>query len=339
MKVLIYSDMHLSSSSSIQRGRGKELSDRLNSIIQIRKEIESLADKYDVQLIIDAGDILDSDTITSEELFCISEYLKIGTREEIHLMGNHGLSHSNINAGVVMSSSPNHKFINKVTSIGDFLFIPYGQMTDDIEFDKKFTISHEVVTTSDFFKGNKLDMLSSKDSVIFNGHIHSPRKMSKNIYNVGSSSGCNFGDGHVLGKSVSYPSILILDTETNDVKRVVLKTSNLFFKTTREEVLKFDFNKLKSHNVFINCEIKDSKESEFVKEYVSNFSSVKGIVFSLVLRDSEVSAPTLINDDLELLPPDEYVNSVIKDILIDKYGESNYSDYIDIMKEEFHDNK
>lgn len=347
MKILIYSDIHLSDTSSIQRGRDDNLSNRLSSLIILRKEIQEIAKKYNVSMIIDGGDLMDSDIINSEELYGLSEFIKVNSEiEEYHLNGNHGLSFKSLNSASIVSIANLHSYVDEVTVLVkdsyDIIMIPYGYLDNFLSTKsdylsnatKKIIISHEVIMTSSLYdKNDYLGKLSKYDNLlVFNGHIHKPEKFNNKVYNIGSSSGTGFGDGHNLKDTSTHPRVLIVDTDSMEVESIRLTTSNLFFNISSKDINK---NLDLPNNVFLNIMLGEASEKLKCEKKLLKYSNIKGVKYSNSAPNpttTNVSALSeVVSESSSELEVNNYCNEYIINLLKSKFSESDVISFTTIL--------
>ena len=68
MKILLYTDVHFNTYSSILRKRGDKFSKRLETLISSLNWIERIGEEQNVDLEICLGDFFDSPNLTAEKL-------------------------------------------------------------------------------------------------------------------------------------------------------------------------------------------------------------------------------------------------------------------------------
>lgn len=340
MKVLIYSDIHLSTSSSIQRDQDDHYSSRLQSMLDIYDEIIGLANNSKVDIIIDAGDLLDKDVVTSQELEVLAKMLVMNsTIPEYHLNGNHGLGVSKFNSASITGLASNHTFIDEVTHLDKLItLVPFGSnlLDEDIYKDTRLIITHDSIVDrrlgllmnstllDDVFK------LLSDNQLVVNGHIHNPSKLSNNIINIGSSSGCNFGDGHQLGRTSTYPRVLIVDITDDNLPVVtskVLRSSNLFIRSSSLDLMNYNWSRLKHHRIYLDATIDDPSVTTHVVDSIKKLSpAIRVVKTTLELDKSDKSVSNSIiesneSPDAVLINPTESVTHYLSEVLDDSTKE------------------
>ena len=88
MKILIYSDVHVSQDSSIVKSFGEKFSTRLEYIIKSLNWAEQLATDINCDLIFNLGDMFDKPVINAMEATAIQE-VKWSDIPHYILVGNH----------------------------------------------------------------------------------------------------------------------------------------------------------------------------------------------------------------------------------------------------------
>lgn len=234
MKIFLYSDLHISRTSSIM----PMLSDSKYTYRQdmIKKTGEYLANVVDTEkpdLIINLGDTFDQHTITSYDIDVASEFFKCFRHFNIPhlvLVGNHEMINKDFNAIELLGNINNITVISEACTINTSLFthnpndlpiaiLPYCDYKSILDFPEGvFLFSHNDIQGSSI-RGNftmpegiSPSILSEKYKLVFNGHIHKP-SISGNVVNVGSISTHSFSDD-----DTSVPQCYIFDTDTLDLK-------------------------------------------------------------------------------------------------------------------------
>lgn len=228
MKVLIYADAHFSINSSILLGSSNSLNGRLDHLIRSFEWMYDVAERNNVDAIVDLGDLADSCNLRAEEITAISKALSFNTTiPEYHVLGNHERvsEDGQINSVNFITSFPNHKLFTRITSVdGLGIFIPYGKYEDedlDAYGEHRIAFTHIDIYGADLGLGwmSKSGMtpayLKSKFDLVVNGHIHKYgdvyHKQGKRILNLGALSAQNFS-------AEVTPHIGILDTDTLNIE-------------------------------------------------------------------------------------------------------------------------
>lgn len=235
MRIFIYSDLHISRTSSIMplTSSINKYTYRQNMILELGKYLENIIDEQKPDLIINLGDTFDNHTITSYDIDIASKFFecfRMLNIPHIVLVGNHEMINQDFNAIEILNN------INNITVISEpgtantnimfplsteqnikLAFLPYCDYRDILEFPEgDFLFSHQDIQGScirgDFKLPNGIDQNNlSKYKLVFNGHIHKSSIM-KNIINVGSISTHSFSDDQE-----NVPKCYIFDTNTLDL--------------------------------------------------------------------------------------------------------------------------
>lgn len=274
MKILLYSDVHISKTSSILplNFLSSKFSFRQNMIIETGKYLANLADEYKVDMIINLGDTFDVHTVTSYDIVTASEFFKCFRYLSVpHLVivGNHEMINSDFNAVEILSNIDNITVIDEPCRTGvstllkadgsepiNLAFLPYCNYKDIIEFPEgDFLFSHQdiqgsvirgVTTLTD---GIATDALKQY-KLVFNGHIHKPSIMG-NVVNVGSVTTHSFADDEL-----AVPQCYIFDTTNLNLTTFKPTICPLFRKleiNNTQELLSKLSNLDKNYKYIINC--------------------------------------------------------------------------------------
>ena len=275
MKLLLYSDVHISKTSSILplNVSASKFSFRQNMIIETGKYLANLADEQKVDMIINLGDTFDVHTVTSYDIVTASEFFKCFrylSVPHLVLVGNHEMINNDFNAVEILSNINNITVIDEPCRTGvatllkgdsseqiNLAFLPYSNYKDIIEFPEgDFLFSHQDIQGS-YIRGDitlpdgiSTDVLKTKYKLVFNGHIHKP-SIFGNVVNVGSVTTHSFADDEL-----SVPQCYIFDTATLNLSTFKPTICPLFRKL--DVVDKFDLCKQldnldKNYKYIINC--------------------------------------------------------------------------------------
>lgn len=238
MRIFIYSDLHISRTSSIMplTSSINKYTYRQNMILELGKYLENIIDEQKPDLIINLGDTFDNHTITSYDIDIASKFFecfRMLNIPHIVLVGNHEMINQDFNAIEILNNINNITVISEPSTVNTDIilsaklslqqpnvklaFLPYCDYRDILEFpDGDFLFSHQDIQGScirgDFKLPNGIDQNDlSKYKLVFNGHIHKSSIM-KNIINVGSISTHSFSDDQE-----NVPKCYIFDTNTLDL--------------------------------------------------------------------------------------------------------------------------
>ena len=224
MKIFLYSDLHISRTSSIMPidVDNSKYTFRQQMIINLGNYMAEIIKEEKPDLIINCGDSYDQHTITSYDIDVASEFFKCFQNLNIDhyvLVGNHEMVNQNFNAISLLNNINGIKVIDEPCTIGELAFLPYCNYKEILEFPEgKFLFSHQDIQGSlirgEFAlpEGISTDVLKEKYKLVFNGHIHKS-SINQNVVNVGSISTHSFSDDND-----SVPQCYIFDTETLDLK-------------------------------------------------------------------------------------------------------------------------
>lgn len=233
MKIFMYSDLHISKTSSIfpLTSKNHKYTYRQNMIIELGKYLSNLIDELRPDLIVNLGDTFDQHTVTSYDIDVASEFFKCFRYLNIPhlvLVGNHEMINADFNAIKILSNINNITVITELTKTDtstllcdnnsseqiSLAFMPYMESRDITEFpDGDFLFSHldimgmKIRGDYEMESGVTSNQLS-KYKLVFNGHIHKS-SIKGNVVNVGSISTHSFSDDND-----SVPQCYIFDTDT-----------------------------------------------------------------------------------------------------------------------------
>lgn len=263
MKIMLFSDCHWSTTTSIIRGRGDKYSTRLEYLIKSLNWVEEAAIKNNCDLEICLGDFFDKTTITDEEAAALKD-IKWNNLKKYFIVGNHESGQADLQYSTAkVLETDNINIINKLTRL-DFdniylYLLPYIaecnkapletllEQTHDTAIDsskKKIVCSHNDISGISYAGfisqlGFSIEEIEKSSDLFLNGHLHNATWVSSKILNVGSFSGHNFtNDAH----NYNY-GIWILDTDTLQVTFIENPFSLNFYKfeiLTENDVSKLD---------------------------------------------------------------------------------------------------
>lgn len=362
MKILMYSDIHISKTSSILplTFEDSKYSYRQQMIINTGKYLANIADEYRPDIIINLGDTFDQHTITSYDIDTASEFFKCFKYlniPHIVLVGNHEMINNNFNAIQLLSNITNITVIsepcciscnavmsmsaknNNIETTPDttLAFIPYCNYYDILDFPKgDFLFSHLDIQGASI-RGNIVveegldsNILKAKYKLVFNGHIHKPSIMS-NVVNVGSTTTHSFADDND-----TVPQCYIFDTETLDLQTFKPTICPLFRKIEINSIPELEnciANMDNNYKYIINCSCPYAIKEE-VKQYLehsnkvlNNRLNVKIDKEALVEQNKEV---ILEKSNLDIVSAfKEFLNTIEL-----KYPKDMYISMLDEMKGE-----
>lgn len=298
MRYLLYTDVHLSQTSSIIRGNGARHSLRLENVIKSVNWAEDLAVNQKCDAVICLGDFFQSANLNSYEITALKD-IKWNSLKHIFLVGNHesevtDLEYTSVDA---LSKMPNFQIIKQPTVDFEFegntrlVFIPYITERNLLSLDKYIyphdynTIEPEekvVVFSHNSVKGIQMGPVLSREgidvteiddlcTIFLNGHLHNGTKFSKKGINLGNLTGQNFGEDATKYEHGCF----ILDTQ--DFSLEFYENPHAFNFYPMEILCESDLNKLDNikNNAVINFKVKKSAVTA-LKDKLSKCSNIAG---------------------------------------------------------------
>lgn len=271
MKILVYTDVHWCSISSIVTQRGKKYSVRLDHLIDSMNWVESL----DCDLVVCLGDFFDKPNLNAEEISALKE-IKWNDKEHYFLVGNHDSNVSDLSfTSAYALSMKNYHIVteSQVHTFGEsqILLLPYitednRQPLESYWQNKKDENKNQIIFSHNDIKGVQygkflsetgfsLDEIDEECSLFVNGHIHNFGYVSDNALNLGNLCGQNFNEDAT--KYNHYA--MIFDTDTLDVEFVENPYALNFYKyiITKDKDIVNCFNEIKNNSVIsFKCEEK-----------------------------------------------------------------------------------
>lgn len=353
MKIGIYSDVHVSYTSSIMplSCPGSKYTRRLQMIIDSFKYMYDVFEKNNVELIFNNGDLFDSHTIRSEELTAVAEaYSYSKGIKEYHIIGNHDtLDNSrNFYSTSILSSSGFINVINEPTVLDcGISLLPYMKpefITNDLLnslSNSNILMSHIDILGShlrpDYTMDSGVDpeLLANYFDVVFNGHLHTYEVLDTSrskVMNLGSFSSNSFSDSN------SYrPGFWIYDTETKISKRFENPNAILFrkYSVSSIESLIETLNKRVRKNAHYIMRItvpyslrSDARDVIQSYENIVAFKIVADIKSSMINPNSNISKR--INSEKDIT--EEFSKFLDDNQNLMKYPRKYYDDYINQVR-------
>lgn len=288
MKILIFSDCHWSTNSSIVRSRGQKFSTRLEFLINSMNWLNELAVKENCKEMICAGDFMDRSTLNDEEITALQS-IYWNDLPCIFLCGNHESSVADLRYSSIKAVESGSRLIvsdsgyNQICDNTQIHFLPYVLETEKQELktylnknsscDKHIIISHNDIAGINYggFEstlGFSIDEIEENCDLFLNGHLHNSEWVSDKILNVGSFSGHNFTNDSSRYKY----GVWVLDTETLKIEFFENPYSLNFYKLE----IKTTENLKQIENVKQNAvlSIKTNKKMLFeVKDFLQELGS------------------------------------------------------------------
>lgn len=334
MKILLYTDNHFCTSSSIINGVGKKYSVRLENQIQSLNWVHELGLREDCALEICLGDFFDKEVLNSQELSALKELTWNDTWNDIKkefLVGNHEMGNQDLSYNSTNALSEYGHICNKPTLIVDkkcnIILIPYvlesnrKPLKDYI--DEAFNNSKEefnrdlpiIILTHNDIKGINYAGFESKHGfdlneinenciLFFNGHLHNKTSfdlLDSTIYLIGNLTGLNFSEDASKYKHCAY----VLDTDTFTIKEY-------------ENPYAFKFYKL---------EIENENDIDTIKDFELNSVLSIKVRQDLVdkVRESVYNNKNIIKSRIMIIP--ETIEGINNQEIISKDHISQYKEF------------
>ena len=295
MKVLIYSDIHISQDSSIVKGFGKNYSTRLEYIIKSINWAENLAINHKCDLIFNLGDTFNKPIVNAMEATAVQDINWADIPHYI-LVGNHDSDVVSLEySSVSILKKLGFHIIKEVTHLYDnedvFTFIPYilednrKPLTEYLVGKNDIVLSHNDIAGFRFGnfvskEGFKVDDIEKCCKLFLNGHLHNSSFLSDKILNVGNLCGQNFTEDALKYSHGCW----ILDTKTNSLEFYENPYSLNFYKLEYPADKKV-FSDLKNNSVLmIKCERSYQEE---LKNILTNYSD-KIVTTRVLLYDKDI---------------------------------------------------
>lgn len=318
-KILIYSDVHFSQTSSILRKMGDKYTVRLEKLIESVNWAESLADTHNCDEIVCLGDFFDTPHLGPMEISALSD-IKWSNKPHTFVLGNHEIKTKNRDIsslhlikllGFELITEPTVKAYDDI----EICYLPY--MFEHIPIEnifnsgnKKIILSHNDIKNVElngyiFDSGFSIENINEKCELFLNGHIHTYGKYG-NMINVGNLCGQNFSENNV--KHRAY----ILDTDSLELESFDNPYAINFYKFNFVKKVG-SLNKIKENAVVsIKC---SEKNVDTIKELVDNNKNIIEIKYIIV--SEELTSDIKLEE--ENIAKIDHLQS-LKDYIIDVLG-------------------
>ena len=233
MKILLYTDVHFSSKSSLlqYRHNGAKYSERLEGLVQSLSWAEQQAISNHCDCVICLGDFFDKPILNCEEITALTDIKWALNLEHHFIVGNHesNVSSLDVSSTDALNISPNFYIHKKVTDISfdnnvSIVIVPYFDDDNRITikdirnkcYNKLIVLSHNDIKMRygmyESVHGFDVDDIEQNCDLFLNGHLHNSdgTMFCRNGLNLGNLSGQNFSEDATLYKHGVY----ILDTDT-----------------------------------------------------------------------------------------------------------------------------
>lgn len=236
-KILIYTDNHFCSTSSIVRGRGKRYTIRLENQLETMNWLVDTAINKGCSAMFCCGDFFDRADLNAEEVSALGE-IDLKGIPNYFLVGNHEIGRSDCTFSTTSTFLQNDvcEILPEPTIIGwgnTLIYIlPYiSEMNKKpvMEYFKSIETSgynYKILLTHNDIKGIQLgkyvtetgftkDELDANFDLVVNGHIHNQSWVTSKVFNLGNITGQNFSEDGFRYKHQAM--ILDLDTLRYDL--------------------------------------------------------------------------------------------------------------------------
>ena len=314
-KVLVYTDVHWSSYSSILRAREGKYSVRLNNLIKSMNYIEQFAVDNNCDELICCGDFYDKPSISCEEMTALQD-VKYSNLKHTFLVGNHESDISSLDfSSTKFFESINADVIDKVHSRNindfvDFTFIPYIS-TGDFKLSnivknknkRNVVFAHQEIAGIRYGKvvsqsGFSVDDILNNCTLFLDGHLHNNMIINRSIVILGNLTGQNFNEDaekylhlfYIL--TVEDDGSITLDTYENPY-------AFNFYKIVIEKESDLDVFKTLKQNAVLSV-VSDSRYVDKVNELLNNPNIVSHRLSTVYMDEmSETNSETseLLNND------------------------------------------
>lgn len=242
-KILLYTDNHFCSTSSIMRSKGDKYSTRLENQILSINWAENLAVENGCDAVIHLGDFFDKPDLTAEELSALKD-IKWADIPHKFLVGNHELASSDRLLNSLNALSKIGEVITEPSMTSGFgyelFYLPYileserkplSQYLADVrkvywqdmwttqEVKRSIILSHNDIAGIRYGSfvskaGFTVDEIKQTHALFLNGHLHNKTLVDENILNLGNLTGQNFSEDASQYAHCAY----ILDLQTLDLQ-------------------------------------------------------------------------------------------------------------------------
>lgn len=350
MRILLYTDVHFSKSSSIIRDRGTKYSKRLENIINSVNYAENeIVARYNVDTIICLGDFFDKPDLEAEEISALNS-IKWSDKEHYFIVGNHESNMSNLLfSSTSILEKTKFKVVNepeRILGYGfDILLLPYitererknldyywkssiGADAATIqEMKKRIILSHNDIKNIRYGRflsktGFDVNEIENNCNLFINGHLHNDGFVNdkETILNLGNLTGQNFNED-----AFKYDHLMcVLDTSNLSMEFIENPYAFNFYKINIKEDKDLNiFNNLKN-NAVVTVKCLDDMIDK-VKKVLDNNSKITDykIVRDFVLEEDNNQT----SNNIEKLNTKDHLQQ-FHDFMLNNVENS------DIMKEE-----
>lgn len=329
MKILLFTDNHFCSYSSILKNKGQKYSVRLENQIKSLNWVEEVAQEEKCDKVVCLGDFFDRENLNSLELTALQE-IKWSNIPHVFLVGNHEMGVMDLSINSVSALAKIGKVIDKPQLVNvdstNIVYLPYiienerkpfkeylnnllidSNLTQEQQNNKIIVLSHNDICgiKYGFYEskiGFNINEISSYCNLFINGHLHNQQQVNEKILNLGNLTGLNFSED-----ALKYSHcIAILDTDT---LKIDLINNPYALNFTKLEILnENDIKKIPLlDNLILSIKTYQPLVSK-IKDTLNNYSNVLtyriNTVPQNIIKNSQKEIKTLLNND--------YLDSFIK---------------------------
>lgn len=279
MKILLYTDVHWSSTSSIIRSRGTRYSTRLENLLNSVNWAEQQAALHECECVMCLGDFFDKSNLNAEEITALQDITWANKNGEniphFFIVGNHESDVASLNnsSTSALKKLDNFYIINEVFTFGEvnqpncFICIPYmdddnrptieSLITDEIKQYTTYIFSHNDIKMRygayESTHGFDVEDIEKNCTLFLNGHLHNTdgNGFCKNGYNLGNLSGQNFSED-----ATQYShGVWILDTITRSLEFIENPYAFNFYKVqvdNEEDLTNLDLFVINKNNAVVS---------------------------------------------------------------------------------------
>ena len=284
-KILLYTDNHFCTYSSIVRSRGERYSVRLENQLKTMDWLVDLAKQNQCSSMFCLGDFFDKPELTAEEISALSE-INFENILPYFIVGNHelGTGDCEFSSAHAFLQNKECEVFNKpsVLAIGKTLIyiLPYqvdrlssvmNYFSSTIPIDQ---YAHKILLMHNDIKGIQMGKFKSEEGfeisdlqnnfdLVINGHIHNQMWITDNVLNLGNITGQNFSED---GFRYQHQA-MILDCDTLEYSLVRNPRALNFYKIDWSQGTDIDtINKVSSMmcNAVVSMKVTES-ESEYLR--------------------------------------------------------------------------
>ena len=323
-KIILYTDVHWCTYSSIVRKRGLRYSVRLEHLIDSMNFVQDVAKRYNAIATYCLGDFFDKPDLTSEELTALRDIKWYKECNHYFIVGNHESEQSDLtyNSSKALETLDKDRFkvISNIYSQDidnmKLVMIPYiteknRKPVEDYVAIKD--IEHTVILSHNDIKGIQYGKYKSKDGfelqnildncrLFINGHLHNSSYLDKDcrVLNLGNLCGMNFNEN-----ALEFPHLVgILDTETFELTFEENPYALNFYNV---EISKLQTSYIDYRNAVVQFTCWDY-QVDWAKEYLKNNPNV--LEYRIVIKKSE-NVDTNIESNSEL-KVDKYLDKFVE---------------------------